>query len=74
MCSYSWWTIRWDCCLYLYWLEKKKHIYLTKKFLGWVFGLTTEPLNSKPAGGGSGGQDMAPQLKVKVQQMQWVLI
>jgi Bardet-Biedl syndrome 7 protein len=37
-------------------------------YTGWVFGLSTEPVNAK--GLVAGPQEMAPQLKVKVQQMQ----
>lgn len=36
-------------------------------YTGWVFGLSTEPMNSRFE---TGSQEMAPQLKVKVQQMQ----
>jgi hypothetical protein len=37
-------------------------------YTGWVFGLSTESMNGKVTN--IEGQDMAPQLKVKVQQMQ----
>jgi hypothetical protein len=42
---------------------------IVSTYTGWVFGLSTEPLNIKSSATGQ-REIAAPQLKVKVQQMQ----